>query len=771
MIKNTLYKTLVLFILCLLGFNSLKSQSTVGKDFWVTFIPNEDIDSLTLIATGENNCTGVVSNPQTGWSSVFHVTPGSVTNIYIPTTQAYHFSASDSIINTALHVITSDSISLYACPFKIYIFDLTNVLPTTSLGSDYIIQTYTKHSEFSIIATEDNTTINIELTTNSVFHNANIPFSITLNAGQCYQVQSLGSTNFSGTTISSNDNKKIAVFAGNYLVQVPTGVMGNDYAVEQMMPTSSWGKEFIITGSMLRSNDIVRVTALNDNCQIRKDDTLLTTINARQTYEFEITNSTPAIYLETSEPAGVYLYFTGARYGGTNGDPSMVVVNHIEQRINNVTFSTFNAGSSEHHFVNVVTKTDNVPNMQLDGNSISSYFVTVPSNTDFSYARIEINHGAHTLNSISSGEENGFVAHVYGLGSWESYSYSVGSIVTNIPPQLIVNDLLSSDYPNGFRICCNEDSIFTFNLNIDYIPSNVIWNFGDGTTGSGYPINHQYNEFGTYYVLCNIYKDENGTISLDTTLSTLISINPSYDTTITATICQSEIYTDYGFSENETGIYTRALQTIKGCDSIIHLNLTISPLYNDTIFAHICRGEIYDQYGFNESETTIVTKELQSEFGCDSIITLNLKVHDMYSDTIYATIKEGEYYNKHGFYECMEGVYTIHFPTPSGCDSSLHLFLNVIFEPNLYIENCITPNASTNNKFYIIHEKELVIDDVYIYNRVGSLIFHSPNNTEPWDGKYNGEHCPQGTYVYVIYYHKEGQKERNVKTGTVLLLY
>jgi gliding motility-associated-like protein len=71
----------------------------------------------------------------------------------------------------------------------------------------------------------------------------------------------------------------------------------------------------------------------------------------------------------------------------------------------------------------------------------------------------------------------------------------------------------------------------------------------------------------------------------------------------------------------------------------------------------------------------------------------------------------------------------------------------------------------------IIHEKELVIDDVYIYNRVGSLIFHSPNNTEPWDGKYNGEHCPQGTYVYVIYYHKEGQKERNVKTGTVLLLY
>ena len=556
MIKNTLYKTLVLLILSLLGLNTLKAQSTVGKDFWVTFLPNlyPDVDNLSLIATGRNSCTGVVTNPLTGWSSAFNVTPGTITNINIPPSEVYNQTASDTILNTALHITTSDSISLYASNFEAFTFDVTNVLPTQSLGSDYIIQTYKSQSEFSIIATENNTTINIQLTANSLGHNANSPFSVTLNAGQCYQIQSEIGIDLSGSTVSTNDNQKIAIFAGNFCSRVPYEHEGRDHMVEQMIPTNSWGNNFIITSSMLRTNDRIRVTTLNDNCQIRKNGILQTTINARETYEFEITNNTPAIHLETTEPSSVFLYFTGAWYGSENGDPSMVIINHINQRINYITFSTFNSGSSEHHFVNVVTKTDNVPNMQLDGNSISSHFITVPSNTDFSYARIEINHGAHTLNSISSGEENGFVAHVYGLGSWESYSYSVGSIVTNIPPQLIVNDLLSSDYPNGFRICCNEDSIFTFNLNIDYIPSNVIWNFGDGTTGSGYPINHQYNEFGTYYVLCNIYKDENGTISLDTTLSTLISINPSYDTTITATICQSEIYTDYGFSENETGI-------------------------------------------------------------------------------------------------------------------------------------------------------------------------------------------------------------------------
>ena len=100
MIKNTLYKTLVLLILSLLGLNTLKAQSTVGKDFWVTFLPNlyPDVDNLSLIATGRNSCTGVVTNPLTGWSSAFNVTPGTITNINIPPSEVYNQTASDTIL-------------------------------------------------------------------------------------------------------------------------------------------------------------------------------------------------------------------------------------------------------------------------------------------------------------------------------------------------------------------------------------------------------------------------------------------------------------------------------------------------------------------------------------------------------------------------------------------------------------------------------------------------------------------------------------------------
>lgn len=773
--KNILHNKFITAFFALLCLTNLNAQNSIGKDFWVAFLPNiyEDIDSLSIIVSGKNNCSGVITNPQTGWSSSFNVTAGRVTNVYIPPSQGYGYNSSDCIINKGFHITTTDSVLLYISCFEAFSFDITNVLSTPSLGSDYIIQTYTNQSEFTVVATEDNTTININLAENSLNHNANTPFMVTLNSGECYQVLSLMGTDLSGSTISANDNKKIAVFAGNPCNRVPTNYEGRDHMMEQMIPTSYWGQEFVITSTMLKSKDRVRVTALNDNCQIRKDGVLLANINAQQTYEFEVTDNTPAIYLETSEPTSVILYFTGFNYSGQNGDPSMVTINHLDQKLNDATFRTFNAGTSNQHYVNVVTKTNNVDNMRLDGNNISSSFFAISSNSNYSYARIALTHGRHTLTNLNSNENSGFVAHVYGIGPWETYSYSLGSvdkIDIDTLSSLFVNNLDAEDYPEGFHIC-SIDSNILFDIEINYDVSNVVWHFGDGTTDTGYPITHRYNEFGTYNVSCDIYITENGTSYLYTTLSTILEIDPMYDTTITANICQSEIYSDNGFDENQTGVYVHTFQTTEGCDSIVRLNLTVTPEYNDTIYAHICQGQIYDDYGFYESEPTITTKYLKTISGCDSIVTLNLKIQDPYTDTIYATIGEGGCYNKYGFYECSEGVYTRNLTTNMGCDSIVYLFLEVITEADLYVENCVTPKNPINNRFYIRHSEKLIIDDVHIYNRWGRLIFNSPNNTEAWDGKYNGEYCPQAAYVYIINYHQKGIKTHKVKVGTVMLLY
>ena len=773
--NNKIYHIFILCILSVLYLNKLNAQSTLNTDFWVTFLPNtEDLETLSLTATGNNYCTGVVTNPTTGWSSSFSISPGLATSINIPIDQAYDRFASDAIINRAIHITTTDSIYLYANNYGPFTVDVTNVLPTVFLGSDYIVQTYIGNSMFSVIATEDNTVVNINLAGNSHNHVANSPFTVTLNAGQCYQVQSIDiNTDLSGSTITANDNKKIAVFAGNICNRVPHEEEGRDHMMEQMISTPNWGNEFIITNSLSRTNDRVRVTALNNDCEIRKDGILLATINARQTYEFEITSSSPATYLETSEPSSVFLYCTGAWYGGMDGDPSMVIINPLNQRTDKAKFSTFHTDGSQNHFINIVTKTNNVANITLNDNSISNIFNIVPSNPDYSYARTEINHGIYSINDISSNEENGFIAHVYGMRSWETYSFSISSmtIFDSSVYQLIINGLNSSDYPDGFEICNHPDSNFIFDLNLSYTPTNVVWNFDDGETGEGIPISHHYDEPGTYNVSCAIYKSQDSIEVLDKILSTILSIKPTYDTTIIATICSNETYNDNGFNENETGVYINTLQTIDGCDSIIRLNLIVNPAYNDTIFAYICDGEVYDQHGFYEERDTIVSHELQTIHDCDSIVTLNLKTGKPYNDTIYATIEEGEYYNEYGFHECEKGVYSNHFISSYGCDSSLYLFLDVTFGSDLYVPNCIMPHHPINNKFEIIHNESLVIDDVYIYNRAGELIFNSPNNTESWDGKYKGKYCQQATYTYIIYYHKAGIVEQYEKVGTVLVLY
>ncbi|MEE0266616.1 MAG: leucine-rich repeat protein [Bacteroidales bacterium] len=99
-----------------------------------------------------------------------------------------------------------------------------------------------------------------------------------------------------------------------------------------------------------------------------------------------------------------------------------------------------------------------------------------------------------------------------------------------------------------------------------------------------------------------------------------------FGVTLLANICEGETYNENGFEINEEGTYTQTLQTENGCDSLITLILIVNPNFDTTIEATINTGETYSEFGFNETEAGIYTQTLQSEMGCDSTITLNLSV-------------------------------------------------------------------------------------------------------------------------------------------------
>lgn len=458
----------LLALLLMAGGVTMQGQGTAGTDFWVAFMPNyTDAGAppvqLDLVVTAQQLGLVTVENPRTGWMESVNVAAGEAATISIPNEVAYFQDASDCVLDNALHVTCKDSISVFASNDRTYSFDVFNVLPTHALGSEYILQMYPSHaspmkpdrfaSEFAIVAVEDNTTVEIELTYDSQNgHYAHQPFTVALDAGQCYQLQSLrgGEGDLSGTRITATNGKPIAVFAGDRGCMIPSYFEDAvDAAFEQMLPVEYWGQQFVVTTTMIKGVDRVRVTALNDNCQISLNGEWLTTIGAAETCEFQINDAYPAVYLETSEPALVHKYLPGAMYnyqGNNYCDPSMVYICPLDRAIHHAVFPVFGDSHCEFFFVNIVTETASVSEMRLNGQSIASYFREVPGRPEYSFARIGTDLGTQTLSNPSGG----VVAHAYGIGPCVSYAFSVGTDLSWHYEQIIENESNGATmvYPN-----------------------------------------------------------------------------------------------------------------------------------------------------------------------------------------------------------------------------------------------------------------------------------------------------------------------------------
>jgi len=85
----------------------------------------------------------------------------------------------------------------------------------------------------------------------------------------------------------------------------------------------------------------------------------------------------------------------------------------------------------------------------------------------------------------------------------------------------------------------------------------------------------------------------------------------------------------------------------------------------------------------------------------------------------------------------------------SGCSATDSVTVTVI--PAIEFPDGITPNGDGKNDTWVIDYIQEYPDAVVeIYNRWGELLFHSDDYQNDWDGTYNGENLPIGTYYYII---------------------
>ena len=219
---------------------------------------------------------------------------------------------------------------------------------------------------------------------------------------------------------------------------------------------------------------------------------------------------------------------------------------------------------------------------------------------------------------------------------------------------------------------------------------------------------------GQTYSFNDSFFSENNNTATDTFTSaggcdSIMTLNlivlPTITDTINPQICSGQSFSFNGiaYSEPVSGI-TAIFQNAAGCDSIVTMNLTVLPALSGTETAVICQGQAYsfnDNFYWENNNTA--TDTFTSEGGCDSIVTLNLAVLPIITDTINPQICSGQsfLFNDVEYSESVSGITTT-FQNAAGCDSMVTMNLAVI--PALSgVENAVICQGQTygfNDNFY-----------------------------------------------------------------------
>ena len=189
----------------------------------------------------------------------------------------------------------------------------------------------------------------------------------------------------------------------------------------------------------------------------------------------------------------------------------------------------------------------------------------------------------------------------------------------------------------------------------------------------------------------------------DVFYSLAVNVTPMVETNLEASICEGDVYAKYNFSGlTEAGIYRQKHRAINGCDSVVTLTLSLTPASQVMIFDTICYGNSVIWNGEEFGKTGVYVDTLVSQVtGCDSIVTLVLKVNDAIISDQYVNICFGETYSFGGKTITSTGVFENTFVTESGCDSIVKLHATVLPDYRKTISAVIKEGQSYNENGFV----------------------------------------------------------------------
>jgi len=433
----------------------------------------------------------------------------------------------------------------------------------------------------------------------------------------------------------------------------------------------------------------------------------------------------------------------------------MVLLNSIEQTRDTVTLFNSSFQAIEENYINVITRTADTDIIIFDGQPLVDRGVTfnqVGAKGDFSYARVNVQAGAHTISSDGCG----VIATAYGYGFAESYAYSGGASFSNINANPI---------PDGG---CLNDTVF-FDTGLSPNRYNFSWDLGDGSISTAAKFEHFYPNLGAYPISLILEDECIGTV--DTLYKNLqITLRKAVDAADDILICEGESFQLAASDVDDASSYEwngpGNIFFEEQFPMVENAKVTMSGNYGVIGIVSGCAT-------FPSFLNVDVKPTPHPDLGEDAVICTDLLEVDLDAGA-YEIYRWQDNSSANPFQVDGGGDFWVSVIDEFGCEGSDSLTLIQQCPTDLYIPNVFSPNGDNQNDEFRILGGDLKSMHLRIFNRWGELMFETTNLESGWDGSYMGkELAPSGVYIFKINYEgfkRDGSVFGRREYGTITLV-
>ncbi len=517
------------------------------------------------------------------------------------------------------------------------------------------------------------------------------------------------------------------------------------------------------------TGDTYTVTATSESGACIKTASVVVNSGAGTVPDPTISANTPvcsgdALNLQTIDDGGSYTY----QWTGPNNFAPAASTLAKNQTVSNVTSA--NAGLYTVQIKNASGCTSNVISKTIDVANLANFVISTSIATNQICQGSTLNLSVNTANGhtyqwikdgldLSGSTSSTLIVSLAGVYKVRVTNTTLGcSVETTQVTTSVLTKPISLFTPSAISTCSNQIVTFTNQSTVDPAAAVVYaWDFGDASTSSIASPIHIFTSAATRTVTLTVSYPgvagctANSNKSILVSTPTLPIINSTANAICageTATLSVTGTFVTFNWTGGATtptltitqpNTYSVTTTDANGCTATAQKIVSAKTVPSLVVTSSV-NGGVVSPVGLQPIRVAVGAIVQLVASGADSYIWT--PSDGLTSATIanpVATINA-------------DIVYTVNGTLTAGCSAQQAVSFVIDASAGDWLPpNVFSPNGDGNNDLWVIPSIASYSDcTISIFNKQGSKVFEQKGYTNNWDGTYEGQELPQGTYYYVL---------------------